>query len=292
MVGLSPFSYLIIISLITVLLLGILEGASKSFIHGYGVYRFIVYRNIVIVLGVISIIFFQLPTFNFDPIYWVYTLLIATVASFPLALLFKAFEKGEVGLISSVMSSKLIVSVLFGIVFMNQSVSRIGWGLLLIVLVGLFVLLVDFKKLSIANIKPWIGYLIPVLIMWGILGPLYGMVSKVIGILVFTLILESGVLIYALINLKKEKKKLHINRLFSKRGINLIIYSIFAMLGSFLLSYSFSLNNIAVTSAILSIAPLIVVIYGMIVYKERLTMQQHIAILMIITGLVLFSLNS
>ncbi len=277
----------VFMALFALLLLGLSSAFSKIPTGKIGPERVIVFRGVfnVIILGIIL-------AFNFPAVSsWAdlpYALLIAVFGYFPLLFFLKALHLGKMGIVSPISSSYSLITALFAVIFYHEKLNIFQFLCILAVVLGIILISInfrDFKNSHLFDKKSGIGLALLAALFWGIYFFLIKIPTQHFGTYFTSFLVETVILISALISLFWTKK-------FDLRlpdGMTtsyLFLVSITVSIGVLFYYQALNTGSVAIVSAIGSSAPLIVTMYGAIFMKERLKLQQYCGMVVILLGII------
>lgn len=280
-------------ALVPMICFGLSNAISKKPTEILGPNRFIIYRGIITtsITGLAALIFFQ--QINFDLKYLLGGIFITLISYFGLYFFTKSLEIGKVGVVVPVASSRILVSALLGIVFLKDILSVLQIISILIIFSGVVVISINFNDIKNSKIfdkKSGIMFALLAAFFWGSTLPLFGIFSAVLGAFFFAFIVELTVIVEAIIQSGISKKKIGIN----KEEINstwklILIVGTLGALATIFLNFAYSTGEVGVVAAVSGSSSVISVLYGMLVFKEKLSFKQVTAITLIILGIIALS---
>ncbi len=253
--------------------------------------RTVFFRNFfIIILFLMFLPFFS--EINFSVKHIIITLGISLIGYIALVSFYTALSKGKVGLVSPVANSAVIFTVIFSTIFFHESLISIQWISIALIVIGIILTSLDFRDIRNSNllkISSGIPYALITCFLWGLVFFLFKIPVTVLGPILTSLISESGVMIFSGIDLKISKIYFKIPDKKTLQSVFLVAF--FAAIG--LLFFNLGINqeysSVSVVAAISFANPLVATLYGKIIYKEKLNVQQWIAILLILTGIITIS---
>lgn len=253
--------------------------------------KLIFYRNsITSAIAFISILLFR-QQIHFNFIYIIFGIILATFGYIGLLSYLKAFSLGKSGIVSPISSIRLVVAVLVATSFLEDSINIMQILTILLVLTGVILATInfrDFRTSVLLQPNTGIKYALLTALIWGIVHPLYSIPAKILGATLFSFILESSVVVIGGIQTKLAHNKIVDGGLRNNLPIILIV-GILGGIGSVFLNMAYATGKISTASTVISAIPLIVVLYGVFVYKEKLTVKEQLSVFLIILGLILLS---
>lgn len=224
---------------------------------------------------------------NFFSYGLIYLLLISLVNFIGFFFFYKAIAKKGVALTSPIINSWAFITVILSIFFYNETISLVQAVAIILILFGIF--LITFKKQEKIAFDSTFVFALLAMITFALFFfllkipiEIFGVLLVVLGVRLFTSILSVPFLVVKKINIS-----------------NIKLFALLAILGVGLLdtfgflAYSFSMNYapVSIVAPIGSSVPIVSVILGVLVLKEKLNTRQKIGIITTIAGLLLLSLQ-
>lgn len=271
---------------------GLESGIAKKYTRLIDPAKVVVFRQFVIVsLLLIVLTFFK--SINFNVFYILIGLALGLVGYFGLYMFFKAASVGEIGIVTPITGGRVVISTLVGLVVFSETINVMQGLAVLTIFIGLIAISIDPKKVNkllLLDKNSGVLYAILTAIIWGLVFPFIRIPAIVLGGILTTLAVEFGALISSYITLKKSKLNLLLNNKSEKAGITgVILMGILGTIAGVAQTLSYATGNIGIVTSIIASSPLITALYGKLVYKERLTVLQYMAILLIVTGMISLS---
>ncbi len=281
----------IVFGLVAMMGLGLCNGISQEIVRKIGVSRSVFFRNLFIVLMLIPFAACFLPSAPPDPLFVLIALAIGLIGYLPLAFFSKAINLGKIGTITPISNSPFIITILLSVVFFGEILSLLNILSLALIIVGIILISVDFRDLKnsdIFRISSGIPFAFVAFFLWGIVFFLLKIPVNVIGPIITSLLLESGVLAGSKINMIISRKGWDLPE--RRTLFKIFLMSLTGFLGSLFYNLGISVMEVSIVVALTFSNPLVSVLYGKFVYGEKLGVLQYVAIIMIITGIVSISL--
>ncbi len=221
-------------------------------------------------------------------------LLIISVSSFIYVLgyymFMRGFEFGNLSLVSPISGSYSIITVMLALLFLNESLSLVQLIAVFIMIAGVFFTSTDISKLK--SIKSQIGLKEALLAALGFGVSLFilGFASKQMdSMVIFIFATITQAVFFLIVSIIKRgiitKKDLDL-----KLSSVFIIHAIIANIGWFLYITGVGKNSVSLVTPISSLYPGITVLFALIIYRERLVMNQKFGIIGILVGVLLISM--
>lgn len=288
----------IIFASLSALLFGISDGISKTVTTKLNSSSlFIFYRSIIVVLiaFIVNIILFD--RLNFSLKYVLLSIVFSALNFYGFYFYIKGLKSGKAGVISPMASIRVLPSVIIGYFFLSDILEiqqYISIGILILGVVLTTINFKDIKNSNLLSLKSGIPYAMLGGMIWGISFPLFNITVPEIGPYFFTLILEFVVLILSGIHSKFEGNQIFSKDLFIKMKNNIfpfILVGTFSYFASFSQNFAFGTGQVSIVAAITAATPVVVIIYGFFILKEKLRPIQYLGIILIIIAAIFASIG-
>ncbi|HZX44879.1 MAG TPA: EamA family transporter [Candidatus Nanoarchaeia archaeon] len=279
----------ILFGLLSMLGYGLSNAIAKVPSGKIGSVRTVFYRNIFVSLFLFIILLFT--DFTLSPLYIILALIISLIGYIPLLFFYKALSVGKVGIVSPVANSSVIWTILLSIIFFKESLTATQVLAMLFIITGIFLVSVNFRDLrnsSLFTLSSGVPYAIITSLLWGLTFFLFKIPVNILGPFLTSFIIELGIAIYSGIHLYTSQKSLAIKE--KSMLPYLISIALFGTAGTLFFNLGISLYSVSIVSALTFSSPWIAALYGKIVYKEKLSIMQYMAIAFVVLGLVVISL--
>lgn len=280
----------IVFSFIAMLGFGLETGVEKKFSKQLGAVKLIIFRNIFVVAFTFIALVYFINTVTFDIKYLFFGVFISIASYGGIFFFLKALCLGKVGLVSPIVGTRGLLSSFIGIIFFREILTSIQMISILVVFIGIVLSTINFKDFKNSNLlskKSGIPYAILAAIFWGITFPLFSIPAAVLGAFLFTFILESSILFASLIHSKVLCISVKNNSTpFKQNFVGLLVIGLLGSLGSVFMNLAYATGQISSVSTILSCVPLVALLYGWLVYKEKMKTKQYIAVVLMVIGIV------
>lgn len=283
----------IICGLLAMLGFGLDSAIAQAAIKKIGNVKTLFFREIFIIpLLLIPTLIFTTAE-NISWFYIVITLLIgATIGYIPIFAFYKALKTAKLGLVTPIANSAVVFTTLFSIIFYAEDITRLQLFAIGIIVVGIFLLSIDFKHLKQKQFFQLSSGIVLALItsfFWGVVFAYLKIPINIIGPLLTAFVIESGVLIASGIHLKAKKES------FAWPSKKVLKYIIGAAICLTIAAIASNVGvkitqQVGLIMAFKSTNPIVAALYGKFVYKDKLKPQQWAAILMIVVSIILISL--
>ncbi|MBN2423221.1 DMT family transporter [Candidatus Woesearchaeota archaeon] len=200
----------------------------------------------------------------------------------------KSLTKGEIAIVTPIMSVYSIVTVVLSVFFLNEILNSYQLVAVFLALLGIILTSADIKNLHKIHSTKGVLNAFASMIGWGGFLFFTGFIKNRLGwLLTFVLTnLFIGIFVTLIYLLKKGNKKYiskkYITRLFMIALINLVAW--------FAMNLGFSVSYVSIVSLISSLSPVITISLGLVILKEKLLVNQKIGIGLIILSLVLIGI--
>ncbi|MCK5039609.1 MAG: DMT family transporter [Candidatus Aenigmarchaeota archaeon] len=280
----------ILFGLISMLGYGLSNGLTKVPLLKIGNIKTVFYRGIFANILLLITTLFYLPKINFSLNYILIAFLISTIAYLSIIAFYKALKIGKIGLVSPVANSSVIFTILFSIIFFSESLSAIQAFSVLLIISGITLISINFSDLKNSHFlktSSGIPHALITCLLWGLMYFLFKIPVMVIGPILTTFIIECGILLYSGIHLKISKTSFDIPNPVILTYIFFVAF--FGVIGTLFFNLGIKIYDVSIIAALTFSSPIVVALYGRFIYKEKLTLSQWLAILLILTGIICIS---
>ncbi len=282
----------ILFGIIAMVSWGIVDFFIKKLTKQIGTYHTVLYRSFfsAIVLLIASL-YFTRTIFTSRS-----SLLILIIIGFTgyLAYIFyvRGIEVGHVSIISPVAHSSAIITVLLSLVFFKESLNIIQIMALVLIIAGVVLVSFkysEFKKEKHRFVKGFIWALAAV-VGWGVTFFLWKIPLSDTSPFVVAFYIESLIFIFAFISSVPLKEKIISPLINKKIWLFVLSAGIITALGSLTYTIGINLEYVSLVAPIAAASPFIAVIMAYLFLKEKLELNQIIAVALIIIGLITIAL--
>ncbi len=280
----------ILFGLIAMVSYGLANALSPVPAKRIGATKTIFYRNLIISFLVLASLLFSLKSATFSLKYILLAVLISIIGYVPLMSFYHALKIGKVGVVSPIANSSVIVTVALSIVFFQETLSSTQIVSIILIIAGMLLISLNFKDLKkshLFSLGSGIPYALITCALWGVVFFLLKIPVDMIGPVLTSLIIEAGVTVYSSIHIAITKKGFNLPDKKSFKYI--ILIALLGTAGSLFYNFGLALENVSLIAAIKNSSPLVATIYAAIAYKEKLHLQQYMAIVMMVAGIILVS---
>lgn len=278
----------IILGLIAMVAFGIGNALAKIPLRSMPGKHLIFWRGLFssIVLFVVFLAMINQTVFSIE--YVALMMAIALIGYFGLSFFLKAVNEGEVSLVAPIANSNVVFTVLLSMIFFSEALSSIQIISIVTIIAGIFIVSGNLSFLgSKRDIAKGLSFALLACVFWGVTFFLLKIPSVALGPALSAFLLEFFQMIYAFLNIRMDRERI----IFPKKDIAIIfLYGIMIAIAGLAFSIGVTLGSVSLVSALAMSNAAITVIYGRIIYKERLHPIQYMGILMIILGTALISL--
>ncbi|RJO61736.1 DMT family transporter [candidate division WS5 bacterium] len=283
----------ITLGIITMISLGIGNSMTKPITSKMGVDHYMLFRNFIMSVFLILVLFSGIFESKIDLVQILFGLSLSVMGYFGLTYLFKALKTTKVGLASPVSSVNVVFTILLTYLFLQVKLSPMQIVAILAIVLGIF--LIRFDKNAIKNhftkkdIKG-LNYALISGVLMGVFMFLSQIPARVIGPILTPLTLEGGMFIFGSILFIAKGRKVNVPDV--KLSLKTLLAIAFIAIAVISLYYGLKNGNPAIMFALYSANPIIAVLYGAVLFKERLNIQQYISISIVVIGIVLLRVFS
>lgn len=161
---------------------------------------------------------------------------------------------------------------------------------IILILVGVILISLDFNDLKNSHLfkrSSGIPYALITCFLWGLVYFLFKIPVNVLGPILTSFILELGILLYSGIHISLSKSGYSLSN--KKILLYVFLVAFFGAIGTLFFNLGIKNYNVSIVAALTFANPLVATLYGKIVYKEKLYLQQYMAIALMIIGVILIS---
>jgi transporter family protein len=282
--------------------IGILFGIIAMFGFGFsnaisqvpskeiGSRKTIFFRNIFVSILLLILLLFFLDETNFSIKYIFIAFVISLVGYIPLVTFYKALKTGKVGIISPIANSSVVFTVLFSIIFFGESLSFIQLFSIVFIIFGIILVSLNFNDIKISHLfkkASGVPYALITCFLWGLVFFLFKIPVNVLGPILTSFIIEFGIMIYSGMHLRLSKINFDIP---NKKILTCVfLVAFFGAIGTLFFNLGIKTSNVSIVAALTFSSPLVSILYGKFVYKEKLSLQQYTAIIFIVIGIASIS---
>ncbi len=281
--------------ILSALTIGFANALSKKPGLKIGADRLLFFRTILtcVFLLIVFLVYggkYDLPMIGF-------ALLISLLAYAATLAMYHGFTLDKVGLVSPIASTYSVITIILSVIFFHVALKSSQIIAITVILVGVVLINLNLrKKMSLKLFTQSNRGIVLALITslaYGIFFFLAQIPTRVLGQYETSFLFELGILIFSLLFLGFQKK-INMLRIPDKENfLHIFLVAAFTVI-SVLLFYTGlkSVNYASIVLALNSSAPLVVILLGRILYKEKLSRLQIFAGLIITAGIVSLSLVS
>ena len=280
----------IIYALLLMTGVGLTNAVAKAPSERVGNVQTIFWRGLFLAPLMLCIALFNWPSHELASRDLLIAVGIALVGYLPLMLFYRALSLGKVGVVSPVLGTTIIYTTMLSMVFYGEQLSGAQLAGIIAIIIGVVLVSVDFRQWRGSDMfsrSSGVPHALGAAFLWGLVFFLLKIPNQALGPFLTSTITEAGVLVGALAHLALTRKSPKMPDKKSAREIAVLV-----ILGPSILFFYFAIQmlDVSVVSAIMFSSPLVAALYGALVYKERLTIQQYFAIVLLVTGIVILSL--
>jgi uncharacterized membrane protein len=281
----------ILFGLIAMVVWGLADPFVKIITRKIGTYHTVLYRAVVSFLFLLVIALFFAGTVAVPGTLLLFLLGMGFLGFLAFFLYVKGIEAGNVSVISPIAHASVIITVLLSLFFFRESLKLTQILAMSIIILGIILISFkysEFKKTR--NLAKGIGFALAALIGWGFLFFLWKIPLAYTSPIIVAFYVEALLFFYTLISAVPLKKKIFVPK-FNKKLLGLVVIAgILPALGSLFYTIGINLEYVSLVVPIASASPFIAVIASAAFLKEKLELNQKIAVAMIVIGLIAIAL--
>ena len=219
-------------------------------------------------------------------------LVLAVLDSAGYLLFYKAFEIGNVSIVSATINLNIVFAMLIAFIFRGQRLTPLQTVAVVLILIGITLVSVNFNDLKNRQFKLLAGVKETILsaVFFSIYWNLTELVSETIGWLVATLYVKIGATLFLLIFALLAKRTLALTRTSTKTKVIVTLVGILEALATSSVNWGLGVGDLILVSPISSAFTVVTISMAVIFLKEKLSLTQTLGIVLAITGIVLTAL--
>src|SRR3989338_836341 len=283
----------IIFGLLSMLGYGLANAISKVPAREVGSERSVFLRGILVSLILFVVFLVFIGESKFSAGYILVALLIGILGYFPLLFYYKAVTCGNVGIVTTIANSSLVVTILLSVFFFNEILSSMQILSIIIILFGITLISINFRNIRGSDFfkkSSGVPFALLAIPLWGLVYFLAKLPIAHLGPYLSAFVFEFGVMAASFVHLKHIKAETSFPKA-GKHMAYIVLLAIFIAAGTLFYNLGVNIADVSIIIAITYSNPFIAVLYGKFIYKEKIKPLQYLAILMIISGIVLVSLS-
>lgn len=281
----------ILFGILAMVIFGIEDPLVKKLTHRIGVNHAILYRSFFSFLTLLLASFIFAGTIFSSAKMMMLMLGIGFIGYIAYVFYVKGISVGNVSVVSPVAHSFVIITVLLSVFILKESLTSLQIIAMAVIIIG--IILVSFKYSKLRKAKKLVkglGFALATVLGWGLLFFLWKVPMAATGPFVVSFYVEFYVFFFTLLSLVFLKKKLLHPKIDKGVWGFAALVGILAAFGSLFYALGINLEMVSLVAPIAASSPFIAVISSMIILKEKLELNQKIAVALIIIGLVIISL--
>ncbi|KKR05540.1 MAG: Drug/metabolite transporter [candidate division WS6 bacterium GW2011_GWF2_39_15] len=217
------------------------------------------------------------------------TVILAAISFFAFVFYYKAIDLGNPSITAAIAVSRLVLITIIGVFILKYALGYLSILWIVMIITGVVLLTVDFKKLkSRGKIeKAAVNALISTA-LFGIAVGFFSYPIKLIGPynvqMFYTLSLIIFAALYMIYREKESIREITLNMIKSK---GIFLTGLFGCLGGLSFTIALNFGNPNILNPISSCSPIITAIISYFLFREKLTFQKYIGILITTLGVIL-----
>lgn len=204
-------------------------------------------------------------------------------------LFYKAFEIGNVSIVSAAINLNVVIAMLIAAIFSGQRLSPIQTLAVMLVMAGVILVTVNFKDLKNNKFKLLAGVRESVLasLFFGVYWNLSELLSEQLGWLPSTLYVKIGAIIFLLGFAYFKKQQIKLVKLKNKIKVMVALVGILEALAVACVNFGLEVGDLVLVSPISSALSVVTITLAVIFLKEKITKLQTLGIMVVILGIVM-----
>ena len=283
----------LILGIAALVLLGLSNSITKIPAKTLGPNKLMFWRGILMTLILGSVVLITGEFVNFSFKYFLITIAISIIGYIPLYFFLKGMGVGKVGIISPVSSIYTIFTTFLAVTVYKEKLPPLEIGAIAVIIMGTILISVsfrDFKNSHLFQKSSGIYYAIIAALGWGLYFFLIRIPVMQMGAVLTSYLEETMMLIIVSLILIFKKEKFILPKWQPLKPV--IIIGFLSAAGVLAYYQGIKIYSLSIMTAFSAAGPLIVCLYGGLVYKERLQLKQYISIVMIVSGIIVLALQA
>ncbi|HBG82046.1 TPA: hypothetical protein DDW69_04410 [candidate division CPR2 bacterium] len=282
----------ILFGLMSMLSYGLSNAISKVPAKKDGSQKLLFYRNVFI--SILLLLVFLLSNHEnifLDPQTIITTILVSSLGAIPLIALYQSLKLGKVGVVTPITGSSAIFTIILALIFFKETLNTIQVIAVFLIVLGNILISINFKEIKKSHLFSYSSG-VPLAVAGSLgLGAYFFLIKipiNTFGPILAALLVETGVAIGAAVYILATNRSFSLSDKSSMKYIFFV--AILAGFGGLVYNYGVRVAPVSLVTAVGSARPMVSIIYGKLVYKEKLQTKQYLAGLIIVSGLIIISL--
>lgn len=263
---------------------GLVSRKIKGYSTAFWLYIF------SLLISTLFVPFFWSELKNISLQMWLIIIFLNLMGPIPMVALYEGIRVGNASLVGTIAGSFAALTVILSVIFLNDQISFFQVIPIIIIFVGLILCSLDFKSLNIKNIlaDKGIYYGLVAMVLWGIYYTFIRIPIREVGWFwpSYLTALSIPILFFYM-----RFKKIKLEKLKSPK---IMLYSVLnaVLLGGGGYAYNFAIMKgpTAIVAPIAGSYLVLFVILSRFVFKDRLSRQQFIGVLITLAGIIVLSI--
>jgi transporter family protein len=219
-------------------------------------------------------------------------MMLAVLDSGGYLLFYKAFEIGNVSIVSATINLNIVFAMLIAFIFRGQRLTPLQTLAVALILIGITLVSVNFNDLKNRQFKLLAGVKETIIsaIFFSVYWNLTELVSETIGWLGATLYVKIGATLFLLVFALLAKRTLALTRTSTKTKVIVALVGILEAAATASVNWGLGVGDLILVSPISSAFTVVTISMAVIFLKEKLSLTQTLGIALAITGIVLTAL--
>lgn len=200
--------------------------------------------------------------------------------------MFRAKQVGKVGVISPVTNSSVAVTVLIAVFILGDDLSAKQGVAIAAIVVGIIVATIDvrqFRSSDLFRLDSGVPFAMITAVCWGVMFAFLSLPVAALGAVTTALILNVSNLVMSLVHLRSGGEKV----LAAPKNLQWILVFMGLLSASAIICYNQALvyMDISTATAVAFSNPLVTMVFGMVLYKERHSPKAFVGLMLCIFGI-------
>ncbi len=270
---------------------GVHKIIAKKLIDRVGPYSAFIYGNsflvMLVVLYCIITRTFAVPSLNM----FIFTIILALLAAIGALSLYKAMQVGKLSIVVPVSHVYAAIIVVIGFLFFGERLTSLQFTAVIFTIIGAILVSLKFselKKFKFSQTSKGIPYALVTMVSWGIVTSMLKIIVLELGVFVTTLYFESIVLAIAFVPMLLGAVKL---KKIKKGDIKIAaLIGLVAAVAVLAYNAALSMELVSIVGPLSAASLMVTVVLSWLFLKERIELNQKLAVLMIFAGILMLAL--
>lgn len=288
----SGITLSIFLGLLGMIPMGLANAMAKIPTQKIGSTSLLFFRNIFTIIFLTPFLLFNLDNTKFIPGQIILALALSIIVYIAMVYFYKGLSIGKVAIVSPIASSYVILSLLLSVLLLGAVISKVQILSIIIIILGIIISSLNFneiKRFKFNKNNSGLSYALVTMTLWGIFFFFAQIPNKALGPYLTSLLFEIGMFACAIFHLHSSAQKVKTPSWSNLKSI--VVISGLTVVSVIAFYLGLAIANPALILVLNSATPIVIVLYGALAYKEKLSPHQYLSVCSIILGIVLIALS-